>query len=47
MKMKGIIEYVDEPVVSSDFIHDSHTSIFDSTAGISINRHICKISSLV
>ena len=31
-EFKGIIEYTDEAVVSSDFIHDSHTSIFDSTA---------------
>lgn len=28
--MKGIVEYVDEDVVSSDFLTDSHTSIFDA-----------------
>ena len=29
--MKGILEYVDEPLVSSDFIGDPHSSIFDAT----------------
>ncbi len=42
-EMKGIIEYVDEPVVSSDFIHDSHTSIFDSTAGIALTDTFVKL----
>ena len=35
-EMKGIIEYVDEDVVSSDFIHDPNTCIFDSKAGIAV-----------
>ncbi len=42
-EMKGIIEYVDEPVVSSDFIHDSHTSIFDSKAGIALTDTFVKL----
>ena len=42
-EMKGIIEYVDDPVVSSDFIHDSHTSIFDSTAGIALTDSFVKL----
>jgi len=42
-EMKGIIKYVDEPVVSSDFIHDSHTSIFDSTAGIALTDTFVKL----
>ena len=42
-EFKGIIEYVDEPVVSSDFIHDAHTSIFDSTAGISLTDTFVKL----
>ena len=42
-EMKGIIEYVDEPVVSSDFIHDAHTSIFDSTAGIQLTDTFVKL----
>jgi len=28
--MKGIIEYTDDPIVSSDIIHNTHSSIFDS-----------------
>ena len=42
-EFKGIIEYVDDPVVSSDFIHDSHTSIFDSTAGIQLTDTFVKL----
>ena len=40
---KGIIEYVDDPVVSSDFVHDSHTSIFDATAGIQLTDTFVKL----
>jgi len=42
-EMKGIIKFVDEPVVSSDFIHDSHTSIFDSIAGIALTDTFVKL----
>ena len=42
-EMKGIIEYVEDPVVSSDFIHDAHTSIFDSTAGIQLTDTFVKL----
>ncbi|HIQ78350.1 MAG TPA: type I glyceraldehyde-3-phosphate dehydrogenase, partial [Candidatus Scatomorpha intestinavium] len=35
--MAGVIEYVDDEVVSSDFRTDAHTSIFDAKAGISLN----------
>jgi len=42
-EFKGIIEYVDEPVVSSDFTHDAHTSIFDSTAGIMLTDTFVKL----
>ena len=42
-EFKGIIEYVDEPVVSSDFITDPHTSIFDSTAGIMLTDTFVKL----
>ena len=40
-ELKGIVEYVDEDVVSSDFLSDEHTSIFDAKAGINANRYIC------
>ena len=42
-EFKGIIEYTDEAVVSSDFIHDSHTSIFDSTAGFMLTDTFVKL----
>ena len=41
--MKGIVEYVSDPVVSSDFIHDEHTSIFDATAGIALTDTFVKL----
>ncbi|MDD3921332.1 MAG: type I glyceraldehyde-3-phosphate dehydrogenase, partial [Eubacteriales bacterium] len=40
---KGIIGYTDEKVVSSDFITDSRTSIFDADAGISLNDNFVKL----
>ena len=39
----GVIGYTEDKVVSSDFIHDSHTSIFDADAGISLNEHFVKL----
>ena len=42
-EMKGIVEYVEDPVVSSDFTHDEHTSIFDSTAGIALTDTFVKL----
>ena len=40
---KGIIGYTEDAVVSSDFITDSRTSIFDAGAGISLNEHFVKL----
>ena len=42
-ELKGIMEYVDEQVVSSDFIHDAHTSIFDAQAGIALTDTFVKL----
>ena len=42
-EMKGILEYVDAPVVSSDLIHDNHTSIFDAQAGIALTDTFVKL----
>ncbi len=42
-EFKGIIEYVEDDVVSSDFIHDNHTSIFDSKAGIQLTDTFVKL----
>ena len=41
--MKGVVEYVDEEVVSSDFRTDAHTSIFDAKAGLSLNDNFVKL----
>lgn len=41
--MKGIVEYVDEDVVSSDFLTDPHTSIFDAKAGIMLTDTFVKL----
>ena len=40
---KGIIGYTDEPLVSSDFVHDPRTCIFDAKAGIMLNDHFVKL----
>lgn len=44
-ELKGIMTWTDEAVVSSDFIHDSHTSIFDVKAGIALNDKFIKLVS--
>lgn len=41
--MKGIIEYVDDEVVSSDFIGDPHTCIFDAREGVMLNDKFFKL----
>ncbi len=43
--MKGIMCYTDEEVVSSDFITDAHTSIFDAKASILLNEKFVKLIS--
>lgn len=42
-ELKGIMSYTEEDVVSSDFIHDAHTSIFDVKAGISLTDNFVKL----
>ena len=44
-ELKGIMAWTDEDVVSSDFIHDSHTSIFDVKAGIQLTDTFVKLVS--
>ena len=44
-ELKGIMSYTDEDVVSSDFIHDPHISIFDIKAGIALNDNFVKLVS--
>ncbi len=41
--MKGVLGYTEDEVVSSDFISDSHSSIYDAKAGIELNDHFFKI----
>ena len=43
--LKGILGYTEESVVSSDFIGDSRTSIFDAGAGISLSNNFVKVVS--
>ena len=43
--MKGILGYTEDEVVSSDFIGDTHSSIFDAKAGISLNKTFVKLIS--
>jgi len=43
--MKGVLAYHDDDVVSSDFISDPHTSIFDKKAGIALTDDFVKLVS--
>ena len=43
--LKGILGYTEEDVVSTDFIGDSRTSIFDAGAGIMLNDKFVKVVS--
>ena len=43
--LKGILAYTGDEVVSSDFIHDSHSSIFDAGSGIELNKQFFKLVS--
>ena len=43
--LKGILGYTDEEVVSSDFIGDARTSIFDAKAGIALSDKFVKLVS--
>lgn len=44
-EMKGILGYTEDAVVSSDFIGDPRTSIFDAEAGIALNDNFVKLVS--
>ncbi len=43
--LKGILAYTEDEVVSSDFIGDRHSSIFDAKAGIALNSNFVKLIS--
>merc|ERR1712228_415137 len=43
--LKGILGYTEDQVVSTDFLGDSHSSIFDAKAGIQLNPTFVKLIS--
>ncbi len=43
--LKGILGYTDEEVVSTDFIHDARSSIFDAGSSIELNKNFFKLVS--
>merc|ERR1719159_2398807 len=44
-ELKGFLGYTEDMVVSSDFIGDARSSIFDAGAGISLSPTFCKLIS--
>jgi len=44
-ELKGILGYTEDDVVSSDFIGEARTSVFDAKAGISLNPNFVKLVS--
>ena len=43
--LKGILDYTGDEVVSSDFIHDANSSIFDAGSGMALNSRFFKLVS--
>ncbi|CAI4043715.1 hypothetical protein SKDZ_10G1610 [Saccharomyces kudriavzevii ZP591] len=43
--MKGVLGYTEDAVVSSDFLGDTHASIFDASAGIQLSPKFVKLVS--
>nr|UZN45090.1 glyceraldehyde-3-phosphate dehydrogenase [Cynanchum auriculatum] len=44
-KLKGILGYTDEDLVSTDFLGDTRSSIFDAKAGIALSKNFVKLVS--
>lgn len=44
-KMKGIVSVSKEPLVSVDFNHDSHSSIFDATQTYVVGDNFCRVAA--
>jgi glyceraldehyde 3-phosphate dehydrogenase len=42
-KLKGILGYTEDDVVSTDFLGDSRTAVFDAKAGIELNNQFFKV----
>jgi len=43
--MKGFLDYTEDQVVSTDFVGDDHSSIFDAKAGIMLSSTFVKLVS--
>ena len=43
--LKGVLDYTEDPVVSTDFVSDPHSSIFDAGAGMELNSNFFKVVS--
>lgn len=43
--LKGVLAYTEDEVVSSDFIHDNSSSIFDAGSGMELNNRFFKLVS--
>ncbi len=43
--LKGILNWTADEVVSADFVHDTHSSIFDAGSGIELNQNFFKLIS--
>ena len=44
-ELKGVLAYTEDAVVSSDFLGDVHTSIFDANAGVYLTDTFVKVIS--
>ncbi|KAF9922505.1 Glyceraldehyde-3-phosphate dehydrogenase 2 [Modicella reniformis] len=42
-ELKGILDYTEDDVVSTDFVGDTHSSIFDAKAGIALSDTFVKL----
>jgi glyceraldehyde 3-phosphate dehydrogenase len=43
--LKGVLAYTEDEVVSTDFLHDAHSSIFDAGSGMELNSRFFKLIS--
>jgi glyceraldehyde 3-phosphate dehydrogenase len=43
--LKGVLAYTEDEVVSSDFVHDNRSSIFDAGSGVELNSRFFKLVS--
>ena len=44
-ELKGILGYTEDLVVSQDFVGETHTSVFDSNAGVALTENFIKVVS--